>query len=79
MPDFDNNMEYPDLIKRLNELTNEINEKQTEIEKLIKEKLHLLDKISEKEQKNIQNSTLINNLINKNNDLENENKKKPRK
>ena len=70
MPDFDNIMEFPDLIKRLNELTTNINKKQTEIENLLKEKLHLLDKISEKEQKNIKNSILINDLKNKYKDLE---------
>ena len=70
MPDFDNIMEFPDLIKRLNELTTNINEKQTKIENLLKEKLHLLDKISEKEQKNIKNSILINDLKNKYKDLE---------
>ena len=70
MPDFDNIMEFPDLIKRLNELTTNINEKQTKIENLLKEKLHLLDKISEKEQQNIKNSILINDLKNKYKDLE---------
>ena len=70
MPDFDNIMEFPDLIKRLNELTTNINKKQTEIENLLKEKLHLLDKISEKEQQNIKNSILINDLKNKYKDLE---------
>ena len=70
MPDFDNIMEFPDLIKRLNELTTNINKKQTEIENLLKEKLLLLDIISEKEQKNIKNSILINDLKNKYKDLE---------
>ena len=70
MPDFDNIMEFPDLIKRLNELTTNINEKQTKIENLLKEKLQLLDKIREKEQKNIKNSILINDLNNKYKDLE---------
>ena len=70
MPDFDNIMEFPDLIKRLNELTTNINKKQTQIENLLKEKLYLLDKISEKEQKNIKNSILINDLNNKYKDLE---------
>ena len=70
MPDFDNIMEFPDLIKRLNELTTNINKKQTEIENLLKEKLLLLDKISEKKQKNIKNSILINDLKNKYKDLE---------
>ena len=87
MPDYKYINEYPELIERLQDLTLKIKEQEKEIDKLVKEKLqlldtineikeknlHLLDTINEKEEKNFQNFTLINDLENKNKKLEKEN------
>ena len=71
MPDYKYINEYPELIERLQGLSKRIKEQEEEMYKIVKERLHLLDIINEKNVNNFQNLTLINNLENKNKNLQN--------
>ena len=71
MPDYKYINEYPELIERLQGLSIKIKEQEEEMDKLVKERLHLLDIINEKNVNNFQNLTLINDLENKNKNLQN--------
>ena len=73
MPNYKYINEYPELINRLQGLSLKIKQQKKEIDKLIKEKLQLLDTINEINEKNFQNLSLINDLENKNKKLEKEN------
>ena len=74
MPDYKYINEYPELIERLQALSLKIKEQEKEMDNLVKERLHLLDIINEKNEKNFQNLTLINDLENVNKNLQNINK-----
>ena len=71
MPDYKYINEYPELIERLQGLSIKIKEQEEEMDKLVKERLYLLDIINEKNVNNFQNLTLINDLENKNKNLQN--------
>jgi len=74
MPDYNNNNVYQELIKGLQDLASKINEKEKELEKISKEKLDLLDILNKKNEINIQNLNLLDDLELKINNLEKENK-----